>query len=119
MAKKDESSIYIDLQELFKVLYRGQFGCDKRDRIALFNRMMDHNEKCITYFSLAFDSSDKIHQVEMLVGEFDILKVECRMAIDIEIIKQESLKNQIREYIVKIQDGIDKWRSYLYSARHE
>lgn len=120
MAKKDKASIYIDLQALFKIIYQAQFQVPKRDRIALINRMLDHCERCIGYFTMAYEYDDKSHCIEMLVAEYEALKIECRLAIDdLPIIKSEATKKDIREKIASIETGIEKWRSYLYSLRHE
>lgn len=49
---KDKAGLYVDTQDLFRLLYETQFEIPKRDRIALTNRMLDHCEKIIGYFAL-------------------------------------------------------------------
>lgn len=120
MAKKDKASIYIDLQSLFSELYKSQFEMNKCDRIILGDRILDHCEKSLAFFSLAYEVEDKrIIYIEKLLAEFEMLKMDCRFAIDNNFYKSESTKATIREYISKIQEGIDKWRSFVYSARQE
>ena len=38
---KDKAGLYVDTQDLFRLLYETQFEIPKRDRIALTNRMLD------------------------------------------------------------------------------
>ena len=43
MAKSaDKSGIYVDAQNLFRLLYTAQFEMDKRDRPVIVTRMFDH-----------------------------------------------------------------------------
>lgn len=117
MATRDKASIYVDLQNLFRALYDAQWEMAKCNRIVIGVRMLDHCEKALSYFSLAYELEDrKIENIDKMLGEFEMLKVECRFAID-RFYRRDATKNELREYIVKIQEGIDKWRSYVYSAR--
>ena len=41
------TSIYIDAVKFFNLIYEGQFEMDKRDRIVLANRLLDHMKQFI------------------------------------------------------------------------
>lgn len=117
-ASKDKASIYVDLTVLFEFLYDAQWEVPKCHRIALINRIFDHCEKAISYFGVAFDIESKRDEyVARMCEEFEALKICCRLAIKNGFYKKESTRNTIRESIAKIQEGIDKWQSYLYSNR--
>ena len=119
MAKRDKASIYVDAQQLLYTLYDAQFEMDKRDRPVLAVRLLDHTEQIIANFSLAFKSDDKLPYVDTMLAEFEIVKVELRFAIEKNIIKSPSTINRITELVVRMEEGIAKWRSYVVSARQD
>ena len=115
MATKDKASIYVDLQVLFAQLYDAQWEMAKCNRVVLGDKMLEHCEKAIAYFNVAFDIESKRDEyIALLCEEFSILKFECRFAID-RFFKSDTTKNKIRESIVKIQEGLDKWLSSFNS----
>lgn len=117
MAKKiDKSGIYIDAQNLFRLLYTAQFEMDKRDRPVIVTRMFDHTEAVISHFALAYredDLEDKRRHVDKMQAHFEALKVEIRMAIDFGMFKKPATINGARELIVRISEGMDKWRNSM------
>lgn len=119
MSKIDKASIYVNAQELLKVLYNAQFSAPKRDRIALFNRMFDHCEKVVAYFALSYLTDAKVENIQIMMAEFEALKVECRMAISLGIVKREGDITAIRDLIAKMQEATDKWHSFVISSRHD
>ena len=110
MTKRDKASIYVDAQQLLYTLYDAQFEMDKRDRPVLAVRLLDHTEQIIANFSLAFKSDDKLPYVDTMLAEFEIVKVELRFAIEKNIIKSPSTINRITELVVRMEEGIAKWR---------
>ena len=110
MAKKiDKSGIYIDAQNLFRLLYTAQFEMDKRDRPVIVTRMFDHTEAVISHFALAYredDLEDKRRHVDKMQAHFEALKVEIRMAIDFGMFKKPATINGARELIVRISEGM-------------
>lgn len=119
MSKIDKASIYVNAQNLFKVLYYAQFDAPKRDRIALFNRMLDHCEAVISSFSLSYLTERKIENIEVMMAHFEALKVEIRFAMDSTIIRREGTQTELRDLMSRMQDGMDKWRSFIISARQD
>lgn len=119
MAKRDKASIYVDAQLLLHELYDAQFEMDKRDRPVLAVRMLDHTERIIANFALAFESENKLQYIDAMLAEFEIVKVEIRFAFERFMIKSPGTVNRITELIVRMEEGIAKWRSYVISARQD
>lgn len=117
MAKSaDKSGIYVDAQNLFRLLYTAQFEMDKRDRPVIVTRMFDHTEGIISYFALAYREDrieDKRRHVDTMQAHFEALKVEIRMVIDFGMFKKPGTINGVRELIVRISEGIAKWRNSM------
>lgn len=116
--QRDKSSIYVDVYELFIVLYKLQFKAPKRDRPIIFTRLLDHCERIMANYSIAFDGMDKLPYINMMLGEVECLKVEVRLAIELDIIR-EADSTRVRELIVNINESVVKWRSYVVQSRQE
>jgi len=116
---KDKASIYVDAQKMFSLLYDAQFAMAKRDQNKLGARLQDHCEQIIAYYELAhdLDGEDKKDAIKRLCIEFAIMKVLIRIAQDKHIIKDISLLNQIRALIVSMDEGIGKWRNYVFFGK--
>ena len=110
------TSIYIDAVKFFNLIYEGQFEMDKRDRIVLANRLLDHTEQFIAFFSLTYNTEKKAENVDKMFSEFECIKFLCRFAIENHKFKKQTTINSITESIVKMDEGIIKWRNYIYSA---
>ncbi|WP_294533287.1 hypothetical protein [uncultured Bacteroides sp.] len=119
MAKKEKSSIYVDAQSLLYTFYNAQFEMDKRDRAVLAVRLLDHTEAIISHFSLAYRTEDKVANIDKMLAHFEVVKVESRFAIDEKMFKKPCTINRVRELIVRMDEGIVKWRNYVVSARQD
>ena len=119
MAKRDKAGIYIDAQLLLQLLYDAQFEMDKRDRAVLSVRMLSHAESIISNFALAYNTDDKIEHINKMLAHFEVIKVEIRFAIDRGMFKKPSTIAKARELIVKMEEGIAKWRAYIVSTRQD
>lgn len=119
MAKRDKSSIYVDAQCLLHTIYKGQFEMDKKDRAVLAVRLLSHTEEIISHFALAFHTEKKIENIDRMLAHFEIVKVESRFAIEENMFKSPATIKQLRELVVKMEEGIGKWRNYIVSARQD
>ena len=116
---KDKAALYVDTQEMFRVIYETQFELPKRDRIVLTTRMLDHCEKIIGNFALAYHTDeDKLKYIDRFIAEFEALKVECRFAID-TLYRSEATQMRIRELLARIDEGVQRWRKYISGTRQE
>ena len=116
---KDKAGLYVDTQDLFRLLYETQFEIPKRDRLALTNRMLDHCEKIIGYFALTYYvEEDTLRHIDGFIAEFEALKVECRFAIE-RIYNSEQTRMKIRELLARIDEGVQRWRKYISGTRQE
>lgn len=118
-AKTAKTGIYIDAQKLYNVIYAGQFEMDKRDRPLTALRLLDHTERFIANFSLAYNTDDKLAYIEKMIAEFEIIKFLCRFAITNGMFKKTYTIGGIKELIVKMDEGIVKWHKFVKSARQE
>ena len=119
MAKRDKASIYVDAQKLFAALYEAQFDMCKRDRPVMAVRLLDHTERIIANFAVAFESDNKLEFVNRMLAEFEIVKVELRFAIQQSIIRNPAHIKELTEIVVRLEEGIAKWRGYVISARQD
>ena len=119
MAKRDKSSIYVDAQCLLHTIYQGQFEMDKKDRAVLAVRLLSHTEEIIAYFAMAFRTEQKLENIDRMLAQFEIVKVELRFAIEEHMFKNPVTINRLRELVVKMEEGMEKWRSYVASARQD
>ena len=122
MARKiNQSGIYVDAQNLFRLLYCAQFEMDKRDRPVMVTRMFDHTESIISCFALAYKEdrlAEKRKYIDDMQAHFEALKVLIRMAIDYEMFKKDTTINGARELIVRLSEGMDKWRNSMVLVEH-
>lgn len=118
---RDKASLYVDTQELFRILYDAQFEIPKRDRPVLATRVLDHSEKICAYFALSYHTEEKLKYTDLFIAEFEALKICLRMMMrpDFPIIRKESICNQIRDYLAKIDESVVKWRKYVSDNRQE
>ena len=116
---KDKAALYVDTQEMFRVIYETQFELPKRDRIVLTTRMLDHCEKIIGNFALAYHTDgDKLKYIDRFIAEFEALKVECRFAID-TMYRSDQTQMRIRELLARIDEGVQRWCKYISGTRQE
>jgi len=80
--------------------------------------MLDHTEKILGYFTLAYTTDKKIENIDLFIAEFSALKAECRFAIE-DMFNSESTKMRIRESVAKIDESVGRWRTYVKDARQE
>ena len=128
--KIEKTSIYIDIKELHKLLYRAQFTMTKGDRIIMGNRLLDLNQQLISLHSRATaaekDPWRRFDYIEEMIGVFDALRLNLQVAADMTMFKEAKAtvdrENQpkqkifplvvsIFERIAMIETGINKWRS--------
>lgn len=120
MAKlKEKSSIYIDVQHLLKILYRGQFEMDKKDRIVLFPVMFGKVLDMLSNFCLAYYTESKKEYIDVMIADFECLKPLVRFCIEESMFKTPLTIKSLRERIVKIDEGVMKWRKYIVSSRQD
>lgn len=117
MARKDKAGIYVDSQMLFEVLYKAQFEMPKKDRCVIAVRLLDHCEKLMAEFSLSYreKGNEKMIHIRAMLAEYEMLKMECRFIVDNGLIRNPSTDRAIKEYIVRIDEGIEKWIAYISS----
>lgn len=116
-SKTAKTGIYIDAQKLYNIIYEGQFEMDKRDRPITAIRLLDHTERFISNFCMAYNTEEKFDYIEKMMAEFEIIKFLCRFAISNGMFKRTFTVNGIKEILVKMDEGIVKWRNYIKSAR--
>jgi len=120
MANKDKASLFVDTFNLYKVVYTAQFHIPKRDRIALGNRILDHTEKVLSSFAMAYNIEDnKLQNIDKFIIEFEALKMCIRLGFELDIYNVESDINAMREYLARIDESVEKWRAYVVSNRQE
>ena len=124
MTKKRKEDIFVETTNLLSDLYDFQWEMPKRDRIMLGNSIFQHTERVLAAFMLSYklDSSeinDKVIAINNMMMEFSVLVVEIRMAIDKRMYVKESTINRLREHIAIIDEGMQKWRSYVSALRQE
>ena len=124
MTKKRKEDIFVETTNLLSDLYDFQWEMPKRDRIMLGNSIFQHTERVLGFFMLSYklDSSeinDKVIAINNMMMEFSVLVVEIRMAIDKRMYVKESTINRLREHIAIIDEGMQKWRSYVSALRQE
>lgn len=118
-AKTAKSGIYIDAQKLYDVFYEGQFEMDRRDRPTTALKLLDHTEQFIANFALAYNTGEKEYYIKKMISEFEIIKFLSRFAITKGMFKKTYTISGVKELIVKIDEGVVKWRNYIKSARQE
>lgn len=113
---KNKESIYIDMTKLFGILYNAQVNMNKKDRNGIHSRVIIHCENVISNYAMAFNlnkEEDKMHYIDLMIGEFEILKFDCRFMIENCIIKSNDFRRDVQTLIATIEDGMHKWRNYL------
>ena len=137
-----ESSIYISLKRLRRLLYSAQFGMTKGNRIVYGSPIMENIGKAISSYVLAFTVMEKkLEYIEEAIGWFAVVRTDLEFCMDENIIhfqkrnvvpqKDEngnevpidprdevsSRKVEIFELIGKIDEGMCMWRSNLAKGK--
>ena len=117
MARKvQQAGIYKDAQDLWDVIYEGQFEMCQRDRPIMAVRLLNQTTNVMRYFALSYAQSnpiDKKNHTEAMLGEFEVLKTLIRKAKDKNMFKKEETKNRLTELIVKMDEGIERYHYKL------
>ena len=120
MAKRREKTgIYIDLQHLFRIIYAGPFEMNKRDRTCLMADTIKELLPIKSNFSLSYIEEDKMKYIIRMIAAFENLKFILRFCIDEKMFKTEKTVNAIRERVVKLEEGIGKWRKFINGNRQD
>ena len=120
MAKRrDKTGIYIDLQHLFRIIYAGQFEMNKRDRACIMADTIKELLAINSNFSLSYIEEDKMKYIIRMIAAFENLKFILRFCIDEKMFKTEKTVNAIRERVVKLEEGIGKWRKFINGNRQD
>lgn len=120
MAKRREKTgIYIDLQHLFRIIYAGQFEMNKRDRVCIMTDTIKELLAINSNFSLSYIEEDKMKYIIRMIAAFENLKFILRFCIDEKMFKTEKTVNAIRERVVKLEEGIGKWRKFINGNRQD
>ena len=120
MAKRREKTgIYIDLQHLFRIIYAGQFEMNKRDRVCIMADTIKELLAINSNFSLSYIEEDKMKYIIRMIAAFENLKFILRFCIDEKMFKTEKTVNAIRERVVKLEEGIGKWRKFINGNRQD
>lgn len=137
-----ESSIYISLKRLRRLLYSAQFGMTKVNRIVYGSPIMENIGKAISSYVLAFTVMEKkLEYIEEAIGWFAVVRTDLEFCMDENIIhfqkrnvvpqKDEngneipidprdevsSRKVEIFELIGKIDGDMCRWRSNLAKGK--
>ena len=117
MARKvQQAGIYKDAQDLWDVIYEGQFEMCQRDRPIMAVWLLNQTSNVMRHFALSYAESnpaDKKSHTEAMLGEFEVLKTLVRKAKDKNMFKKESTKNRLTELIVKMDEGIERYHYKL------
>ena len=120
MAKRrDKTGIYIDLQHLFRIIYARQFERNKRDRACIMADTIKELLEINSNFSLSYIEEDKMKYIIRMIAAFENLKFILRFCIDEKMFKTEKTVNAIRERVVKLEEGIGKWRKFINGNRQD
>lgn len=137
-----ESSIYISLKRLRRLLYSAQFSMTKGNRIVYGSPIMENIGKAISSFVLAFTVMEKkLEYIEEAIGWFAVVRTDLEFCMDENIIhfqkrsvapqKDEngneipidprdevsSRKVEIFELIGKVDGDMCRWRSNLAKGK--
>lgn len=84
----EESSIFVNLKKLRRVLYTAQFNMTKADRVIYGTPVMENCGKAIAAFILAYTVREKrMAYLEECMGYFYALKTDLEFCADENIIK--------------------------------
>lgn len=119
MAKIDKAGIYIDVQHLMRIVYKAQFEMDKKDRCVIYPTMMQLILDMLSHFCLSFCTENKLEHLDIMIAKFQAFKPMLRFCIEEKMFKKELTINSLRERVVKIEEGIAKWRKYLKESRQD
>lgn len=133
-----ESSIYISLKRLRRLLYSAQFGMTKANRIVYGTPIMENIGNAIASYVLAFTVMEKkMEYIEEAIGWFVVVRTDLEFCMDENIIhfqkrsvvpqrdengnelpidprdEVSSRKVEIFELIGKIDGEMCRWRSSL------
>ena len=70
-------------------------------------------------FSLSYIEEDKMKYIIRMIAAFENLKFILRFCIDEKMFKTEKTVNAIRERVVKLEEGIGKWRKFINGNRQD
>ena len=101
-----ESSIYISLKRLRRLLYSAQFGMTKGNRIVYGSPIMENIGKAISSYVLAFTVMEKkLEYIEEAIGWFAVVRTDLEFCMDENIIHG------------KIDGDMCRWRSNLAKGK--
>lgn len=92
----EESSIFINLKRLRRLLYIVQFSMTKADRIIYGTPLMKNCGMAIADFTLAFTVKEKrVDYLEECMGYFYVLKTDLEFCADENILKLPKRKRKM------------------------
>jgi len=123
---KRKEDIGPECYDLLKDLYVFQFEMHKSERIAIGNNIFQDATRVLGLFMTSYkigtdkhELSDKIKTINEMMAVFSGLVAQIRIAIDLKLYKSDLAKNKIKEHIAIIDEGMQKWRSYVSALRQE
>ena len=137
----EESSIFVNLKRLRRMLYQAQFNMTKTDRIIYGTLLIKHCGRAMAAFVLAFMVKDKrIQYLEECIGYFTVLRIDLEFCTTENIIKYpkrhenidkdgkpipwenkedavNSHKIELFHLVGKIDSDMCRWQASLAKAR--
>ena len=103
-----ESSIYIGLLKLRKVLYSAQFVMDKTNRVVYGTPMMQSLRAAMGHYVVAFEVQDKMERAKLMslcIGEFANVRMDLDFMRDENMFHFKKRRRERFEFKVKDANG--------------
>ena len=124
MSKVDKAGIYVDLNEMRKLLKRAQYVMTKADRIIYGTPVLEKNGEVLADFVLAYDFPDERDKnIRKMCADFEVLKLDLRIIAEDNVLKcpdpqnaqmrPDTFKILIFDLLGRVDEGITKWRNSL------
>src|SRR5574344_705530 len=117
--RTDKLGIYVDVYNLYNVIFEAQFQMTKTNRIILGDKMLQKCEDLFGHIAMANNLRDRrIEYIDTFISEFETLKIELRLACEKSIVSEDKTKLALFSHVARIDEGIGKWRNATIS-RHD
>lgn len=92
----EESSIFVNLKRLRRMLYAAQFNMAKADRIIYGTPLMQHCGRSLAAFVLAFTVKEKrVEYLEECIGHFAVLRADLEFCAEQNVIKYPKRRERL------------------------
>ena len=109
----DQLDIYIEVQNLWKLLYNIRAKLHKNDRAALYPLLLTQCAKVSADIARTRRCRDREYEyLQEMIGDFEELKMALRNMIQLGIITIDSDKVALFTSIASIDRNLDKWYGY-------